>query len=49
MQVLGFAPHVNHFEKQELVSMLSNAGFSIDYEWQPGKGSVYIVAKKGKQ
>ena len=48
MQVLGFAPHVNRFEKQELVSMLINAGFSIDYEWQPGKGSVYIVAKKGK-
>ena len=46
MQVLGFAPHVNHFEKQALVSMLSNAGFSIDYEWQPGEGSVYIVAKK---
>ena len=48
MQVLGFAPHVNRFEKQELVSMLINAGFSIDYDWQPGKGSVYIVAKKGK-
>ena len=48
MQVLGFAPHVNRFGKQELVSMLINAGFSIDYEWQPGKASVYIVAKKGK-
>lgn len=48
MQVLGFAPYVNRFDKQELVSMLINANFSIDYEWQPGKESVYIVAKKGK-
>ncbi|MEX0731735.1 MAG: methyltransferase domain-containing protein [Aquisalimonadaceae bacterium] len=46
MQVLGFAPYVNRFEKQELVSMLINAGFSIDYEWKAGRGSVYIVAKK---
>ncbi|WP_372876964.1 class I SAM-dependent methyltransferase [Pseudomonas sp.] len=46
MQVLGFAPHVNRFDKQELVSMLIDAGFSIDYEWQPGKESVFIVARK---
>jgi SAM-dependent methyltransferase len=36
MQLLGFAPYVNRFDKRELVSMLTNAGFSVDYEWQPG-------------
>lgn len=46
MQRLGLAPSVNRFDKQELVSMLTNAGFSIDYEWQPGRDSVFIVAKK---
>lgn len=46
MQFLGFAPYVNRFDKQELVSMLTNAGFSVDYEWQPGKESVFIIAKK---
>ncbi|MBE9080304.1 class I SAM-dependent methyltransferase [Romeria aff. gracilis LEGE 07310] len=46
MQLLGLAPYVNRFDKQELVSMLTNVGFSIDYEWQPAKESVFIVAKK---
>lgn len=45
-QRLGLAPYVCRFNKQELVSMLTNAGFSIDYEWQPGKESVFIIAKK---
>jgi ubiquinone/menaquinone biosynthesis C-methylase UbiE len=47
MQALGFAPYVKRFSKQQLVSMLIDAGFSIDHEWQPGKGSVFIVATKG--
>lgn len=46
MQRLGFAPYVNRFGKQELVSMLTNAGFSIEHEWQPGRESVFIVARK---
>ncbi|WP_409526366.1 class I SAM-dependent methyltransferase [Nitrincola sp. MINF-07-Sa-05] len=46
MQRLGLAPHVSVFSKQALVSMLSDAGFSIDYEWQPGSEWVYIVARK---
>lgn len=46
MQVLNLAPYVNRFDKQELVSMLTNAGFDLDYEWQPGKESIFIVAKK---
>jgi ubiquinone/menaquinone biosynthesis C-methylase UbiE len=48
MQALGLAPPVNRFDKGALVSMLSAAGFRIDYEWQPGKESVFIVAKKPK-
>jgi ubiquinone/menaquinone biosynthesis C-methylase UbiE len=48
MQVLGFAPYVNRFGKQTLVNKLIAAGFSIEREWQPGKGTVFIVAKKGE-
>lgn len=46
MQFLGFAPYVNRFGKQELVAKLINTGFSVDHEWQPGKASVFIVARK---
>lgn len=46
MQLLGFAPYVNRLGKQGLLSKLTNAGFSVDHEWQPGKGSVFIVARK---
>tara|TARA_R110002072_G_scaffold170552_2_gene324176 strand:+ start:110450 stop:111076 length:627 start_codon:yes stop_codon:yes gene_type:complete len=46
MQLLGFAPYVNRFGKQALVSKLTNAGLRIDHEWQPEKGSVFIVARK---
>ncbi|MBS7662420.1 class I SAM-dependent methyltransferase [Pseudomonas lalucatii] len=46
MQLVGFAPYVNRLGKQALVSKLVAAGFSIEYEWLPGKGSVFIVARK---
>ncbi len=46
MQLLGFAPYVNRFGKQDLLSKLSAAGFTIEREWQPGKESVFIVARK---
>ena len=46
MQLLGVAPHLNRFDRQGLVSILSNAGFSVDYEWQPQKFSLFIVARK---
>lgn len=46
MQRLGFAPYVNRFGKQELLAKLSAAGFTIEREWQPGKESVFIVARK---
>ncbi|MCE9683693.1 class I SAM-dependent methyltransferase [Halomonas alkalisoli] len=48
MQVLGFAPYMNRFDKQTLVNKLIHAGFSIEREWQPGKGTVFIVARKGE-
>lgn len=46
MQFLGFAPYVNRFDRRDLVSMLTHAGFRMDYEWQPDKGSVFIIARK---
>lgn len=46
LQLLGLAPPVNRFKRQELVSMLVAAGFRIDREWQPKKGAVFIVARK---
>lgn len=46
MQVVGLAPFVNRFTRQELAAMLVNAGFSIDYEWRPNKVSVFMVARK---
>jgi len=46
MQAVGLAPFVNRFSRQSLVAMLAKAGFSIDYEWQPGKSSVFLVARK---
>ncbi|WP_434355498.1 class I SAM-dependent methyltransferase [Parasalinivibrio latis] len=46
LQWIGKAPYVNRFSKPELVSALTNAGFTIEQEWQPGKDSVFIVARK---
>ncbi len=44
---LGFFPLVKVFKVQELVTSLTDAGFVIDYQWQPGKNkAVFIVAKK---
>jgi len=46
MQRVGLAPYVNRFDKRALVSMLITAGFDIEHEWQPVRGSVFIVAQK---
>ncbi|NEO86572.1 MAG: class I SAM-dependent methyltransferase [Spirulina sp. SIO3F2] len=44
---LGFFPFVAVFTTQELANSLTQAGFTLDYQWQPGKGkAVFIVAKK---
>jgi len=46
---LGFFPLVQVFTVQELEASLINAGFELDYQWQPDKGkAVFIVAKKPK-
>lgn len=46
----GFMPLVTVFTTKELEHSLTDAGFEIDYQWQPGKGkAVFIVAKKADQ
>jgi ubiquinone/menaquinone biosynthesis C-methylase UbiE len=43
----GLIPLVKVFTTQDLKNSLTDAGFEIDYQWQPGKGkSMFIVAKK---
>ena len=43
----GLMPLVKVFTTKELEDSLTDAGFEIDYQWQPGKGkAVFIVAKK---
>ena len=44
---LHVIPLVKVFSAKELQNSLTNAGFQIDYQWQPGKNkAVFIVAKK---
>ncbi len=44
---LGLMPLVKVFTTEELVQSVTDAGFEIDHQWQPGKGkAVFIVAKK---
>jgi hypothetical protein len=44
---LGLMPLVEVFTTEELVADLTDAGFEIDHQWQPGKGkAVFIVAVK---
>jgi ubiquinone/menaquinone biosynthesis C-methylase UbiE len=46
-RLLGLMPLVKVFTTKELEDSLTDAGFEIDYQWQPGKGkAVFIVAKK---
>lgn len=46
---LGLMPLVKVFTKEELENSLTDAGFAIDYQWQPGKDkAVFIVAKKAE-
>jgi ubiquinone/menaquinone biosynthesis C-methylase UbiE len=47
---LGLMPLVKVFTTENLVTSLTDAGFEIDYQWQPGKGkAVFIVAKKAAE
>lgn len=46
-RVLGFFPFVQVLTAQALADSLTQAGFELDYQWQPSKNSaVFIVAKK---
>jgi len=46
---LRLLPLVKVFTKKELEDSLTDAGFEISYQWQPGKGkAVFIVAQKAQ-
>ncbi|MEB3179412.1 MAG: class I SAM-dependent methyltransferase [Nostocaceae cyanobacterium] len=45
----GLMPLVKVFTVKQLEDSLTDAGFAIDYQWQPDKGkAVFIVAKKAE-
>ncbi len=45
----GLMPVVMVFTTKELKDSFTDAGFEIDYQWQPGKNkAVFIVAKKAE-
>jgi ubiquinone/menaquinone biosynthesis C-methylase UbiE len=44
---VGLMPYLSIFTTEELQGFICDAGFAIDYQWQPGKGkAVFIVAKR---
>jgi ubiquinone/menaquinone biosynthesis C-methylase UbiE len=46
-QFFGKLPYVDLFTRAALTESIARAGFTIEHEWQPGKGkAVFIVAKK---
>ncbi|MEN8446179.1 MAG: class I SAM-dependent methyltransferase [Cyanobacteria bacterium J06555_13] len=52
-EFLGLMPLVKFFTAKDLEKSLTDAGFEIDYQWQPEKGKtvfigVFIVAKKAE-
>lgn len=48
MRWFGLAPKVvKFFTARQLLASIRDAGFTIDYQWQPGKSkALFIVAKK---
>lgn len=45
-KALGLLPQLDVMTKDELVASLTSAGFTIEQQWQPGKGkAVFIVAR----
>lgn len=46
MQLIGLAPQIAHFNKDELIGKLTQNGFAIDHEWQPAKASLFVIARK---
>lgn len=48
-KALGLMPLVKVFKTKELLSSLIDAGFEIDYQWQPGKRkAMFVVATKAQ-
>jgi hypothetical protein len=46
-RLLGFMPMLAVFTSRELETSLTEAGFSIEHRWQPGRGkAVFLVARK---
>lgn len=46
-KITSLIPIIRVFSKNELVESLMDIGFSIDYQWKPGKNkAAFIVAKK---
>lgn len=46
---LGLLPQVRVFSIAQLVGSLTDAGFEIEHQWQPGKNKgVFIVARKAQ-
>ena len=49
-KLIGLMPLLRVFTTGELLASLTDAGFEIDHQWQPGKGTaVFIVAKKASE
>jgi len=47
-KALGLLPQLDVMTTAELVASLTNTGFAIERQWQPGKGkAVFIVARAG--
>ncbi|MBD1556162.1 class I SAM-dependent methyltransferase [Vibrio sp. S9_S30] len=46
MQTLNLAPYVNQLTKDSLTEKLLEAGFQIEYEWQPEGDSMFMIARK---
>lgn len=49
-KALGFFPVVRIFTAPHLIESITDAGFAIDYQWQPSKDkAMFIVAKKAEK
>lgn len=46
MQILGLAPFVSRFTKNQFILKLLKSGFIIEREWRANHESVFIVARK---
>ena len=48
-KALGLLPQLDVMTTGELVASLTKAGFSVEQQWQPGRGAaVFIVARAGE-